>query len=89
MSSADLPPIYEPDGSKRTPLASAWAFWVQKKGKKFQTSGNWFEGTQCLGRFTTVEGCVQESGRRSAAERAAAESARQDATGGSLPTRHL
>ena len=58
MSAADLPPLYEPDG-KRTPLASAWAFWVQKKGKKFQTSGNWFEGTQCLGRFATVEGCVR------------------------------
>lgn len=56
-----LPPLWEPEG-KRTPLSTSWAFWCQKKGKKFQQS-NWYEGTQCIGRFSSVEGFWQVRGK--------------------------
>jgi translation initiation factor 4E len=58
---ATLPPIYVPEGEKRTPLATSWAFWCQKKKKttKGSSNTNWSEGTQCVGRFSTVEGFWQ------------------------------
>ena len=56
-----LPPVYVPEGEKRTPLSTTWAFWCQKKKKttKGSINTNWSEGTQCLGRFSTAEGFWQ------------------------------
>jgi hypothetical protein len=59
--SADLPPLTEAKpGAPVHKLQNTWAVWVQKKHKRPGT--NWFEGTQCVGRFNTVEGFWQVHG---------------------------
>lgn len=47
-------PIFTPNEGAQTKLNSTWSIWAQKKPKV--PTGNWHEGTSCVGSFNTIEG---------------------------------
>lgn len=73
-----LPAMLEPPSGRPTHRCRSWALYTQRKAKK-HAGASWYDGVQCIGRFSTIEGFWQVSTRCTFPRRVRARSLRPPA----------